>query len=58
MALYLLYYVIVSLPNLTIILAPYLLLTFAIPCAHKNKSCAWAADNFPPVDMAFLPTVL
>ena len=23
----------------------------------KIKFCAWAADNFPPLDMAFLPTV-
>ena len=40
----------------------YLLLTFAqqntVPCVHKNKLCAWAANNFPPLDMAFLPTVL
>ena len=36
----------------------YLLTCTTIPCAHKNKLCAWAADIFPPLDMAFLPTVL
>ena len=49
-----------SLPKLKITLALYLLRTFAQQntlCA-QNKLCAWAADNFPPLDMAFLPTVL
>ena len=29
-----------------------------ICCKHKNKSCAWAADNFSALDTAFLLTVL
>ena len=36
----------------------YFCITCRIYCVHKNKSCAWVADSFPPLHMAFLPTVL
>ena len=33
-------------------------ITYFAQQTHKNKSHVWAADNFPPFDIAFLLTVL
>ena len=51
--------IVISLPNLKITLALYLLLLQnRIPCVHKNKSRVWTAGILLPLYMAFLPTVL